>query len=177
MVPGELAAIDPRCAPLSWCHCSFLVAPLVVVCVWGHLSGPVALGLSLPPLCTFCHRLSPSSLPLERSPVWEPQSVHRGKSSAGNHTQIRRSFINTQNPPQYCSLKGSWEVGFVFMQNDHLPSSLVQIFHHSQMKSCCFTWAIDWLVSLCFIGNIEFWAVPDRDVACREVFYPATSTV
>lgn len=47
---------------------------------------------------------------------------------------------------------------FVFMQNDHLPSSLVRIFHHSQMKSCCFMWVVDWLVSLCFLGSVEFWA-------------------
>lgn len=125
--------------------CSTFLMPLFISCrsscccglrvrvfVWAGRSLPHP--PSLPPLCTFCHCLSPPSLPLERSPVWEPQSVHRGKSSAGNHTRIRRPFINAQNPPQYCSLKGSWEVGFVFMQNDHLRSSLLQIFHGSQMK-------------------------------------------
>lgn len=117
--------------PAAIVHFLSLLLLLWFACEGICLGCLLSASLSLPPLCTFCHCLSPSSLPLERSPVWEPQSVHRGKSSAGNHTQIRRPFLNSENPPNYCSLKGAWEAGFVFMLNDHQPSSLVQIFHHS----------------------------------------------
>lgn len=50
------------------------VSSSLVVCVWAYLSRPVTLILTRPlrfaPLCTFCHCLSPPSLPLERTPVW-----------------------------------------------------------------------------------------------------------
>lgn len=80
----------------------------VRVFVWaGH---PLPYPPSFSPLCTFCHCLSPPSLPLQRSPVWEPLSVHSGNRMARKHThtqrhtqsntlQIRRPFINTWDTP------------------------------------------------------------------------------
>lgn len=74
----------------------------------------------------------------------------------------------------------------MFMQNDHLRSSLLQIFHGGQMKLLLhISWsgyyrgfvrsAIDWLVSYCFIANIEFLSMPDRDLASRVIRVPVTS--
>lgn len=74
----------------------------------------------------------------------------------------------------------------MFMQNDHLRSSLLQIFHGAQMKlRLHISWsgwdrvfvrsAIDWLVSCCFIANIGFLSMPDIDLASRVIRVPVTS--
>lgn len=68
----------------------------------------------------------------------------------------------------------------MFMQNDHLPSSLLQIFHGGLMKLLPhISWSgwdrsfgsspIDWLVFLCFIANIDFLSMADIDLASRVI--------
>lgn len=71
----------------------------------------------------------------------------------------------------------------MFMLNDHLRSSLLQIFHGGQMKLLLhISWsgwdrvfvppAIDWLVFHCFIANVDFLSMSDRDLASRVIRVP-----
>lgn len=109
------------------------------------------------PLCTFCcplhhfHLSAPlfGSLSLFTEGRAALETTHR---SEGPFYKTHRILLSTVvwKPP------GRLALCLCKMTTYH--HLCCRFFHHGRMKRCCFIRVIDWLVSLCFLDNIEFGA-------------------